>query len=279
MTPQTENAIKLYRKRLEKALEGAPRSVKTEAIEDANEFLADEVRAMDVGRLSSQDAAYQRFVERFGLPQQLAATYLEQSVMSPGAPIVHSSRNGVSWKRFAAAMLCFLLVSGGVAFAMLREPPKLSPFTDVRFSKDRVMVTYEKSDYEWLAFDGIPVTDIVAFSQKQFEGSWKKRVAEDLVEVLWGMGHQPGRTAKLRLLNTETKQETVIEKAAMTNWNRDEVWRNQHRAEQELAKKALADPISYFHGQIKSRWAYYPYSSQEVDQSAAVLRRQDDGES
>ena len=143
MTPQTENAINLYRKQLAKALEAAPRSVRAEAIEDADEFLADEVRAMDVGRLSSQDAAFQRFVERFGTPEQLAATYREQYGEIASVKFLVANKLK-SWKRVAASILFFMIVSGGVAYAVLREPPKLSPFTDVRFAEDRVMVTYEK---------------------------------------------------------------------------------------------------------------------------------------
>ena len=106
MTPQSENAIRLYRKQLEKALEAAPRNVRIEAVEDADEFLADDVLAMDVGRLSSQDAAYQRFVDRFGTPEQLAATYMEQSVT---VPTICGRR---PWKRVVVAMMLFMLASG-----------------------------------------------------------------------------------------------------------------------------------------------------------------------
>ena len=153
------------------------------------------------------------------------------------------------------------------------EPPKLSPFTDVRFSQDRVMVTYEKSEYEWLGFDDLDVTDIVASAKKQFGDLWKKRVAEDLVEVLWGMGHHPGNTAKLRLLSTETKQERIVWKAAMTKENRREVHHKRGWVEDGPAKEVLADPVSYFDGQLKSRWAYYAGPANKVGRSSAELRK------
>ena len=65
MTTQTKYAVAKYRRNLEKALESAPRDVRSEAIQDADEFLSDEVQAMDVGRLTSERAAYDRFIERF----------------------------------------------------------------------------------------------------------------------------------------------------------------------------------------------------------------------
>ena len=284
MTPQTVNAIASYRRHLEKALEAAPQSVKTEAIEDANEFLADEVRAMDVGRLSSQDATYERFIERFGTPEQLAASYMEQSMKTPNVtnPIATIRR---PWKRVAADLLCLMLVSGGfamlcsmpvsdgVAYAMPQEPPTLSPFTDVRFEQGRVMVTYQKSEYEWLEFDDIAVADIAKSSKDRFGDRWKKRIAEDLVEVIWGMGKQPGLTAKLRLLSKKTNQEVIIEKAAMTHENRQAVWRNQRKAKANVAMKIVADSDDLFREELKSRWAYYPRSAEKIDQSLAELRK------
>lgn len=266
MTSQAENALERYRKQLEKALEVAPRTVKDEAIEDANEFLADEVRSMDVGRLSSADAAYQRLVERFGTPQHLASTYVEQSA----APALRNrSRIG---RRLAVVLIPLALLCCGVAYAFLREPPKVSPFTDVRFVDDDVLVIFEGTEYEWLELDNLEVPDIVQASQEQHGSRWKKRVAEDLVEVLWGMGHSPGGNVSLRLLDPATRQERVVESTAMSNENRDEVWLNASKREEELAKKVLADPIGFFYEQLKARWAYYLISADEIEQSVIELR-------
>ena len=103
MTTQTENAIQRYRRSLEKALERASREVKSEAVQDADEFLIDEVRAMDVGRLTSEGAAYDRFVERFGTPEQLAANYLEQSES------LQPANRSFRWKQTAVAILLVVL--------------------------------------------------------------------------------------------------------------------------------------------------------------------------
>ena len=76
MIKQAEKAVSKYRNLLEKALAKAPRELKSEVIQDAEEFLMDEVYAMDVGRLTSEPAAYERLIQRFGTPQQLAESYL-----------------------------------------------------------------------------------------------------------------------------------------------------------------------------------------------------------
>ncbi len=231
MTTQARNAIARYRRLLEKALEVAPRAIRSEAIQDAEEFLLDEVQAMDVGRLTSESAAYDRFVERFGTPEQWAASYLEQSeVASPMAAY------SVRWPRIVATLFFAFLTTGGVCWAVLREPPKVSPFTDVSFKGDRVFVTYEGRNYEWLELDHLAVKDIVESSKDQFGSRWQKRVAEDLVEVLWGMDHRPSDSVRLRLLDPATKKEQVVAAAAMTEKKRREIWQKRFAAEEPQAK-------------------------------------------
>ncbi len=100
------------------------------------------------------------------------------------------------------------------------DPPKRSPFTAVRFENEQVIVDYDGQTYQWLELNGIKVADIVASSKKQFGEQWQKRISEDLVELLWGMGHKPGNMVKLRLLDLKTKQDLVIENAPMTEENR-----------------------------------------------------------
>lgn len=110
-------------------------------------------------------------------------------------------------------------------------PPKLSPFTAVRFDDEQVIVAYDGQTYQWLELNGIKVEDIVASSKKQFGGQWQKRISEDLVELLWGMGHRPGNMVKLRLLDLKTKQDFVVENAPMTEENRAIV-RNRQQADE-----------------------------------------------
>ena len=111
-------------------------------------------------------------------------------------------------------------------FAGLQEPPKISPFTQVDFEGDKIFVEFNNRSYEWLGIDGIPVSKVTASSKKQFRVFWRKRITEDLVEVLWGMGHYPGKTVKLHLYDAQENTETTIAAAPMTRANRQSVYGN-----------------------------------------------------
>ncbi len=118
-----------------------------------------------------------------------------------------------------------------------KAPPKLSPFTAVRFEDEQVIVAYDGQTYQWVELNGIKVEDIVTSSKKQFGGRWQKRISEDLVELLWGMGHQPGNMVKLRLLDLKTKQDFVVENAPMTKENRYAIVGNRQQADKAAPVK------------------------------------------
>ena len=111
-------------------------------------------------------------------------------------------------------------------------PPKLSPFTAVRFKDKQVIVAYEGKTYQWLELNGIKVEGIITSSKKQFGGQWKKRISEDLVELLWGMDHKPGSKVKLRLLDLKTKRDFVVESASMTKENRNAIVGDRGQADE-----------------------------------------------
>ncbi|MGI9471993.1 MAG: serine/threonine protein kinase [Rubripirellula sp.] len=120
----------------------------------------------------------------------------------------------------------------------LEEPPKLSPFTDIRFEDEDIYVTFNGQERKLLELDGIKVEDIVRSAQRQFGVKWQKRISEDLVEVLWGMNHKPEDTVQLRLLDPETDEELLVEKAPLTKRNRSEIY--LRRMNDEL--KTQGDP-------------------------------------
>ena len=105
--------------------------------------------------------------------------------------------------------------------------PKVSPFTDVRFEGQQIIVTFEKRNYQWLELDGIKVAAIVATAKNRFGELWKKRISEDLVAVLWAMNHQPADTVSLLLRDLETNQQRLVERAPMTTDNRSAVHQNR----------------------------------------------------
>jgi hypothetical protein len=140
-------------------------------------------------------------------------------------------------------------------------PPKLSPFTAVRFEDEQVIVAYDGQTYQWLELNGIKVEDIVTSSKKQFGGQWQKRISEDLVELLWGMGHQPGNTVKLRLLDLKTKQDFVVDNAPMTEENRYAIVGNRQQADEAASVERDDDEMAIdakLRGRLVGRYQLTP---------------------
>jgi hypothetical protein len=74
---------------------------------------------------------------------------------------------------------------------------KKSPYAAIRWNDSRPEV---QLDGEWLklvSLDGLPVADIIAFSQQNYDDKWQKRFEEDLVELLTRMGHKPADAVDL----------------------------------------------------------------------------------
>ena len=68
---------------------------------------------------------------------------------------------------------------------------KVAPYTGVRWENDRPVVRVRESRSCLVSIDGLPVEGIMEFTQKEFGDNLRKRFAEDLVELLSKMGHDP----------------------------------------------------------------------------------------
>lgn len=109
------------------------------------------------------------------------------------------------------------------------EPfPKLSPFTQVSCHDDNVVVVFSGKRYELISIDGLPDIQIFDFCHKTYAARWEKRFAEDLVEVLSGMGKTVGSSVNLVLKNLDTDKVIKVSDAPMTTENRRSVWKNRH---------------------------------------------------
>jgi hypothetical protein len=267
MTVPARNAMSHYLKDLKQALHSALKAERQDALRDAEEFLGNEISSPEVERLTTEQEVYTHFNTHYGLPGQVAAEYLQ-------SPVVDSRRMRISnrWKSIVAASLLLMALVSGACFAMLREPPKLSPFTKIDFNGDSITVVFDGSTYEWLAINDTPVSLLITSSKKQFQHRWKKRIAEDLVEVMWGMGESSGKTVKLRLRNPETNTETVIASAPMTYENRMAVWQAQVADEVSSARRAQLDTVTHFQESLRDRWAYYPLAASKIDAALISLR-------
>lgn len=109
------------------------------------------------------------------------------------------------------------------------EPfPKLSPFTQVSCHDDNAVVVFSGKRYELISIDGLPAIQILEFCHKTYAARWEKRFAEDLVEVLSGMGKTVGSSVNLVLKDLDTDEVIKVSDAPMTTENRRSVWKNRH---------------------------------------------------
>jgi hypothetical protein len=102
--------------------------------------------------------------------------------------------------------------------------PKLAPFTAVRWSGEVADVEVDECFYRLWAIDGVPLDQLASFSKETYEGQWKKRISEDLVQVMTALGRPPGETVVLSLENLGEGRELLQKEATMTREKRQRVW-------------------------------------------------------
>lgn len=181
-------------------------------------------------------------------------------------------------KLAAAAAVAFL---PSVAVEAGQSSEKLSPFTEVVTEGDTAQVRYEGKRYELLELDGLKTKEILDFARKRYGGRWVKRFAEDLVEVLAGMGRKPGATVKLVLLDPETRERRTVDRAPMTEENRRKVWQARLKGEEALPRPAEAPlgpqemglALDAFRGALESRWSYLGPSRLDAGEATEALRK------
>jgi hypothetical protein len=96
---------------------------------------------------------------------------------------------------------------------------KVAPFTGVRWENDRPIVRVDDRWSPLVSIDGIPMKRIVEFAHKEFGDKARKRFAEDLVELLATMGHEPQWEVTLGLETSDGQVEQL--EVMMTEENRD----------------------------------------------------------
>ena len=182
----------------------------------------------------------------------------------------------VGLRRIAAVLLIIGSKVGSCVAGYMQEPPTLSPFTEVRHEADRVIVRVRGELYELVALDDIAATKILQSAKDQFGELWQKRFAEDLVKVLWGMGHRPGATVKLELRALDTNRLVTIPDAEMTEANRRQVWRVRHgdpirQPSEKLSPQQALALIEEFKSVLRERWSYYAFSAATIEPAIASL--------
>jgi len=95
---------------------------------------------------------------------------------------------------------------------------KVSPFTGVCWENDRPIVRVQDRWTPLVSVDGIQIDRIMEFAQREFGGKARLRLAEDLVELLSKMGHDPEWKVTLGLKQEDGRVEQV--QIRMTEENR-----------------------------------------------------------
>lgn len=102
--------------------------------------------------------------------------------------------------------------------------PKKSPFAALRWRESEPEVRVGKEWFQLVSLDGVAAGDIVAFSQSTYKDKWRKRFEEDLVEVLFRMGHEPKDAVRLIVRPLGSSETRTLEDVAMTKANRQAIW-------------------------------------------------------
>lgn len=96
---------------------------------------------------------------------------------------------------------------------------KVAPYTGVRWEKDRPIVRVQGRWSPLVSIDSIPIERIMHFAQQEFGNKASKRFAEDLVQLLAIMGHEPEWEVTLGLETSAGQVEHLD--ITMTEENRD----------------------------------------------------------
>ncbi len=94
----------------------------------------------------------------------------------------------------------------------------MDKYNGVRWENDRPVVRVRGRWSRLVSIDGLPVDRIMDFAHKEFGEKARKRFAEDLVEVLSTMGHEPEWSVTLALEKKDGSVEELEE--TMTAMNR-----------------------------------------------------------
>ena len=103
----------------------------------------------------------------------------------------------------------------------VHEYAKVAPFTGVRWEGDLPVVRVNGDWRKVVSIDGVEIDRIMEFAHERFGDRAHKRFAEDLVELLSSMGHEPDWSVTMGLQAESGEVENV--KAEMTEANRNRV--------------------------------------------------------
>lgn len=100
---------------------------------------------------------------------------------------------------------------------------RISPFTDVRFENESIIVEFEGVLYEVSSIEGISSRSLIKASKARFGNLWQKRIREDIAEVLVAAGAPETTSVSLELKELNTGEMVSVPNAEMTYENRRKI--------------------------------------------------------
>jgi len=166
-------------------------------------------------------------------------------VALPGLPFAKESlyTSCASQTRVAIGLFVFVLIILIVVFivnsAINTDPDpqtgnfylKRSPFAAVRWQESQPEVKLGEEWFKLVSLEGLPASEIVAFSKQTYRDKWRKRFEEDLVELLTRMGHPPEKTVTLKIQSLTSSETQVRKEVPMTEENRSAIYEAARKRE------------------------------------------------
>ena len=162
--------------------------------------------------------------------------------------------------------------------------PRLSPFRAMRLPDKRspTVIEVQLDDdvwYRWLAIDGVPIEELVAFARAHLDDLWWKRINEDLVQLLAMKGHRAGSQVALELRRVTDQQPVSLAAVTMTKDNRARLRdalreRKRKRIDPRRMLPAVAwqADLQQFEDILQQRFAYRHADAVDVPKEVSAIR-------
>ena len=114
-----------------------------------------------------------------------------------------------------------------------------SPFTDIVFDGDRAQVLVGDRWFEWVGINNIDYETILAEARRRDQRDPRRRIAEDLVSILAGLGIEPNEAVRRELRTLDEQRTLVMPHVPMTRENRSLVVENRRERQAREAHALL----------------------------------------
>jgi hypothetical protein len=170
--------------------------------------------------------------------------------------------------RILFSILVIATAAGAVAAG---DWERTAPWSGVRFEDEGLQVLVGGEWYRLAAIEGVSAAELVAHAKREYEGRWKKRIVEDIVEVLEGLGHEMDGAMRLDLVDPGTGEE-LERRERLTREKRKaakELFEEEGRDEppEVLSRSAALRDLARFEWLVENRFAYRDLTG--VDRRAA----------